>query len=154
LVEEAHQKIDKDKAEKLVKKIKKGRSFDLEDFRDQLREIGKMGGLTSIMGKLPGMGALAQAAKDKVNDKSFIQIEAIINSMTPRERRFPDLIKGSRKRRIAMGSGTDVQAVNRLLKQFTVMQKMMKKMSQQGGLMKMMRGIQGKFPGGGALPLQ
>ena len=154
LVEEVHQKIDKDKAEQLVKKIKKGKSFNLEDFRDQLRQIGKMGGVMGIMSKLPGMGNLPQAAKDKISDKSFVQIEAIINSMTSKERRFPDLIKGSRKRRIAIGSGTDVQAVNRLMKQFTMMQKMMKKMSQQGGLMKLMRGMQGKFPGGGALPFQ
>lgn len=152
LVEEVEQKIDKEKAEKLVKKIKKGKSFDLEDFRDQLRQIGKMGGMMGIMSKLPGMGNLPQAAKDKINDKSFIQIEAIINSMTPKERRFPDLIKGSRKRRIALGSGTDVQAINRLLKQFTMMQKMMKKFSKSGGLMNMMRGMQGKFPGGGMLP--
>lgn len=148
LVEEVERKIDKQKAEKLAKKIKKGKTFDLEDFRDQLRQVSNMGGIMSIVNKLPGIGSLPTAAKDKINDKSLIQIEAIINSMTPKERRHPDLINGSRKRRIALGSGTDIQAVNRLLKQFTIMQKMMKKFSKGGGLMKMMRGFQGKLPGG------
>lgn len=152
LVEEAERNIDRSKAEKLAKKIKKGKSFDLEDFRDQLRQIGKMGGVMGIMNKLPGIGGLPQAAKDKINDKSLVEIESIINSMTPKERRFPALINGSRKRRIAMGSGRDIQAVNRLLKQFTIMQKMMKKFSQKGGLMKMMRGLPLKMPPGGGLP--
>lgn len=149
LVEEAERNIDREKAEKLAKKIKKGKTFDLEDFRDQLRQIGKMGGIMGIMSKLPGMGSLPQAAKDKINDKSLVEIEAIINSMTRKERRLPDIINGSRKRRIAMGSGTDIQAVNRLLKQFTMMQKMMKKFSKGGGLMKLMRGLPTKFPPGG-----
>lgn len=148
LIEEAQSKIDHEKAAKFAQKIKKGKTFDLEDFRDQLRQVGKMGGIMGIMNKLPGMANIPQAAKDKINDKSLVEIEAIINSMTPKERRFPDLIKGSRKRRIAMGSGTDIQAVNRLLKQFTMMQKMMKKFSKQGGIMKLMRGMAGKFPGG------
>ncbi len=148
LVEEAERTIDRDKATKLANKIKKGRAFNLEDFRDQLRQISQMGGMMGIMNKLPGMGNLPQAAKDKMNDKTLVEIEAIINSMTKKERRLPGLINGSRKRRIAMGSGTDIQAVNRLLKQFTMMQKMMKKFSKQGGLMKMMRGLSSKFPGG------
>jgi signal recognition particle subunit SRP54 len=148
LIEDAQRNIDHEKAAKFAKKIKKGKSFDLEDFRDQLRQVGKMGGIMGIMSKLPGIGGLPQAAKDKINDKMLVEIEAIINSMTPKERRFPDLIKGSRKRRIAMGSGTDIQAVNRLLKQFTMMQKMMKKFSKSGGMMKLMRGLQGKMPGG------
>lgn len=153
LVENAERNLDRSKAEKLAKKIKKGKTFDLEDFRDQLRQIHNMGGIAGIMSKLPGMGNLPQNLKDKVNDKTFVEIEAIINSMTRKERRFPDLINGSRKRRIAMGSGTDIQAINRLLKQFTQMQKMMKKMTKGGGLMKMMRGMQGKmFPGGGGFP--
>ena len=151
LVEEAERNIDKTKAEKLAKKIKKGKTFDLEDFRDQLKQIGKMGGIMGIVNKLPGIGNLPQAAKDKINDKSLVEIEAIINSMTRKERKFPAVINGSRKRRIAMGSGTDIQAVNRLLKQFTMMQKMMKKMK-GGGLMKMMRHLPMKFPGGGGLP--
>jgi signal recognition particle subunit SRP54 len=153
LVEEAERVFDKDKAEKLANKIKKGKTFDLEDFRDQLRQIGKMGGIMGIMNKLPGIGNLPQAAKDKINDKNLIEIEAIINSMTRKERRFPAVIKGSHKRRIAAGSGTDIQAVNRLLKQFTQMQKMMKKFSQKGGLLKLMRGMQGKFPPGGFPPI-
>ena len=152
LIEDAQRNIDRDKAEKFAKKIKKGKSFDLEDFRDQLRQVTKMGGIMGIMSKLPGIGGLPQAAKDKVNDKMLVEIESIINSMTPKERRLPDLIKGSRKRRIAMGSGTDIQAVNRLLKQFTMMQKMMKKFAKQGGMMKLMRGLQGKFPTGTGFP--
>lgn len=152
LVEEAERTIDKAQAEKLAKKIKKGKAFDLEDFREQLKQIGKMGGIMGIVNKLPGMGQLPQAAKDKMNDKSLVEIEAIINSMTRKERKFPAVINGSRKRRIAMGSGTDIQAVNRLLKQFTMMQKMMKKFK-GGGLMKMMRNMPMKFPGaGGGLP--
>ena len=153
LVEEAERTIDKDKAEKLAKKIKKGKSFDLEDFRDQLRQIGKMGGIMGIVSKLPGIGNLPAAAKDKINDKMLTEIEAIINSMTRKERRFPAIIKGSHKRRIAMGSGTDIQAVNRLLKQFTQMQKMMKKFANKGGIMKLMRGLQGKLPPGGFPPM-
>lgn len=149
LVEDVERNLDREKAEKFAKKLKKGKSFDLEDFRDQLRQVGKMGGIMGIMSKLPGLGAIPQAAKDKINDKMLVEIESIINSMTPKERRFPDLIKGSRKRRIAMGSGTDIQAVNRLLKQFTVMQKMMKKFTKGGGMMKLMRGLQGKLPPGG-----
>lgn len=153
LVEEAQRHLDKDKAEKLVKKIKKGKSFDLEDFRDQLKQIQKMGGVMGVMSKLPGMNQLPDAMKNQVNDKRFIQIEAIINSMTPKERRFPDNIRNSQKRRIALGSGTTIQAINQLLKQFTQMQKMMRKMTKQGGMMKMMRGLQGKFPfGGGGMP--
>lgn len=153
LVEEAERTIDKEKAEKLVKKIKKGKSFDLEDFRDQLKQIHNMGGVMGIMSKLPGMNNLPQHVKDQMNDKRLVEIEAIINSMTPKERRFPDHIKNSHKRRISMGSGTTIQAVNQLLKQFDQMQKMMKKMSKKGGMMKLMRGLQGKFPfGGGGMP--
>ncbi len=152
LVEEAERNIDKTKAEKLAKKIKKGKTFDLEDFRDQLKQIGKMGGIMGIVNKLPGMGQLSQVAKDKLNDKSLVEIEAIINSMTRKERKLPGIINGSRKRRIAVGSGTNIQAVNRLLKQFTMMQKMMKKFSKGGGLMKMMRGMPMKFPPGSGLP--
>jgi signal recognition particle subunit SRP54 len=153
LVEEAERNLDRAKADKLAKKIKKGKTFDLEDFRDQLKQIGKMGGVMGIVNKLPGVGQLPQGMKDKINDKSFVEIEAIINSMTRKERRFPAIINGSRKRRIATGSGTDIQAVNRLLKQFTMMQKMMKKFSKQGGLMKLMRGLPNRFPGAGGFPM-
>ncbi len=152
LVEEAERKLDRDQAEKLVKKIKKGKSFDLSDFRDQLKQIHNMGGVMGIMSKLPGINQLPQHVRDQFNDKKLVEIEAIINSMTLKERRFPDLIKNSHKRRIADGSGTSIQAINQLLKQFTQMQKMMKKMSKKGGMMKMMRGMQGKFPFGGGMP--
>jgi signal recognition particle subunit SRP54 len=151
LVEAAERTLDRDKAEKFAKKIKKGKSFDLEDFRDQLRQITNMGGIMGIMKKLPGINNLPKAATSNINDKMLNEIEAIINSMTRQERRFPAVINGSRKRRIALGSGTDIQAINRLLKQFIHMQKMMKKLTKQGGLLKMMRGLQGKLPPG-ALP--
>jgi signal recognition particle subunit SRP54 len=152
LVEQIESKIDKQKAEQVAKKVMKGQGFDLEDFRDQLSQMKNMGGMASLMDKLPGMGKVPDSVKNQVNDKEFLRMEAIINSMTPKERRHPDLIKGSRKRRIAAGSGTQVQDVNRLLKQFTQMQKMMKKMK-GGGLMKMMRGMGGGMPGmGGKMP--
>lgn len=154
LVEEIESKIDKEKAEKVAKKVMKGKGFDLEDFRDQLAQMRNMGGMASLMDKMPGMGKMSDAVKGQVNDKEFVKMEAIINSMTPKERQYPDLLKASRKRRIAAGSGTQVQDVNKLLKQFTQMQKMMKKMK-GGGLMKMMRGMGGgmpKMPGGGGFP--
>ncbi|MGM0593871.1 MAG: signal recognition particle protein [Pseudomonadota bacterium] len=147
LVEEVEQKVDRKKAEQLANKLKKGKGFDLEDFRDQLQQLQSLGGVGSLMDKLPGMANLPDAAKSQVNDSEFKRLEAIINSMTPAERRRPDIIKGSRKRRIATGSGTQVQDVNRLLKQFTQMQKMMKKMK-KGGMAKMMRGLKG----GGGMP--
>ncbi|MFT6529064.1 MAG: signal recognition particle subunit SRP54 [Psychrosphaera sp.] len=150
LVEQIESTIDKEKAAQVAKKVMKGKGFDLEDFRDQLTQMRSMGGMSSLMDKMPGMGKVSDAVKGQVNDKQFVQMEAIINSMTKKERKFPDVIKGSRKRRIAMGSGTQVQDVNRMLKQFTQMQKMMKKMK-GGGLMKMMRGMGGgmpKMPGG------
>jgi len=153
LVEEAQQKIDAGSAEKLANKLKKGKGFDLEDFRDQLQQMGKMGGIGSLMDKLPGMGKIPEAVKNQANDKELNKMEAMINSMTPKERRRPELIKGSRKKRIAAGSGTQIQDVNRLLKQFSQMQKMMKKMGQKGGMAKMMRGLGGKMPmGGGGMP--
>ncbi len=149
LIEEVERKVDKQKAEKLAKKITKGKGFDLEDFRDQLIQMKNMGGLTAMMDKLPGMGQIPDQIKNKVNDKETIKMEAIINSMTPKERQFPQIIKGSRKKRIAAGSGTQVQDINRLLKQFTQMQKMMKKMKGKGGMMKMMRGMKGMMGPGG-----
>ncbi|ODN67049.1 signal recognition particle protein [Methylophaga muralis] len=153
LVEEAQRKMDAGSAEKLANKLKKGKGFDFEDFRDQLQQMSKMGGLTSLMDKLPGMGQLPDSVKNQANDKELVKMEAMINSMTPKERRRPELIKGSRKKRIAAGSGTQIQDVNRLLKQFSQMQKMMKKMGQKGGMAKMMRGLGGKLPmGGGGMP--
>ncbi len=147
LVEQAQQNIDQDEATKLAKKFQKGRGFDLEDFRSQLQQMSKMGGVASLMDKMPGMGEIPKAAKDQVNDKEFRRMEAIISSMTMKERMRPEIIKGSRKRRIATGSGVEVQDVNRLLKQFTQMQKMMKKMK-KGGMAKMMRSMKGRMPPG------
>ncbi len=152
LVEEAQQKMDKGSAEKLANKLKKGKGFDLEDFRDQLRQMGNMGGIGSMLEKMPGMSNIPAAAKQQVNDKEMGKLEAIINSMTKKERIRPDIIKGSRKKRIAAGSGTQIQDVNRLLKQFAQMKKMMKKMSQKGGMAKMMRAFGGKMPMGGGQP--
>ena len=152
LVEQAERHIDKTKAEKWVKKIKKGKTFDLEDFRDQLKQIHQMGGVMGIMSKLPGIKQLPPQLKNQFNDKKLIEIEAIINSMTRKERKRPELIKNSQKRRVALGSGTSVQAINQLLKQFDQMQRMMRKMAKKGGIMKMMRGLQGKFPFSGGMP--
>ncbi len=151
LIEDAEQKIDKKKAEKLARKIKTGKKFDLEDFRDQIQQMNNMGGIASMLDKMPGMGKVSQAAQEKINDKSFVQMEAIINSMTPGERHYPDSINGSRKKRIAGGSGTQIQDINRLLKQHKQMQKMMKKLGKKGGMTNMMRGMGGMLqqPGGG-----
>ncbi|HIF9241190.1 TPA: signal recognition particle protein [Photobacterium damselae] len=151
LIEDIERNVDKDEAEKLAKKFKEKKGFDLEDFRSQLQQMKKMGGMMGMLDKLPGMSQLPGDVKDKVDDKIFVQMEAIINSMTPGERERPDLIKGSRKKRIAAGSGTQVQDVNRLLKQFTQMQKMMKKM-QKGGIKNMMRQMKGMMPGSGMFP--
>lgn len=144
LVEEIERKVDRKKAEKLAEKVKKGKGFDLADFREQMEQMLNMGGLSSLLEKMPGMGNLPAAVKEQADDKQVKRLVAIINSMTPQERRFPHIIKGSRKRRIAAGSGTQIQEVNKLLKQFTQTQKMMKK----GGIAKLMRTMQGKFPGG------
>ncbi|WP_299075221.1 signal recognition particle protein [uncultured Paraglaciecola sp.] len=148
LIEEVERKVDKNKAQKLAKKVQKGKGFDLQDFKEQLEQMRNMGGMTSMMDKMPSMGNMSAQIKEKANDKSFVQMESIINSMTPGERARPDVIKGGRKRRIAAGSGTQIQDVNRLLKQFTQMQKMMKKMS-GGGMKKMMRNMKGMMPPGG-----
>jgi len=150
LVEEVQRKVDQDQAEKLVKKIRKGRGFDLEDFRSQLEQMQNMGGLGGLVDKLPGMNKLPDQVKTQVGDTQTRQMIAIINSMTPQERRFPDVIRGSRKKRIALGSGTEIQAVNRLLKQHAQMQKMMKKMGKGGmaGMMRKMNKLQGQLPPG------
>ncbi|MBN1007059.1 signal recognition particle protein [Amphritea pacifica] len=151
LIEEVEQKVDKEKAERLAKKVQKGKGFDLEDFRDQLQQMNNMGGMASLMDKLPGMGqmgAAMQGANLSNAEKGFKQFESIINSMTPHERKRPEVISGSRKKRIAMGSGTQIQDVNRLLKQHKQMAKMMKKFSSKAGMAKMMRGMKGMMPGG------
>ena len=148
LIEEAEQKVDRAQAEKIVTKLKKGKGFDLADFRDQLLQMRSMGGMSSLLDKLPGVGELPQGVKQQVNDRELVRLEAIINSMTDQERSFPAIIRGSRKRRIAAGSGTQVQDVNRLLKQFSQMQKMMKRMRKKGGFAKLMRGMKGGPPPG------
>jgi len=145
LIEEAEKNLDKKKADKLVKKLKKGKTFNLEDLRDQLLQMKKMGGISGLMDKLPGtggMGKMAQAAQQQMGGSMLGQMEAIINSMTPKERQHPDIISGSRKRRIAAGSGTEVQDINRLLKQHKQMGKMMKKVGNKG-MHKMMQGMPG-----------
>ncbi len=142
LIEEAERKVDKDKAQRLAKKMSRGKKFDLEDFRDQLQQMSNMGGVSSLLDKLPGMGQLSQGVANQVDEGMFAKMEVIISSMTPHERRFPDVINGSRKQRIARGSGTAVPDVNRLLKQHKQMQKMMKKVTKKGGMQKMMRGMQ------------
>lgn len=152
LIEQAEQKLDKEKAEQLTRKIKKGKGFDLEDFRDQLRQMKNMGGLGNLMDKLPMMNGVNLAelsSKQDVAEKQFVQMEAIISSMTMAERRDPELINGSRKRRIAQGSGTQIQDVGRLIKQHKQMQKMMKKVMGAGGLTKMVRGLSSVLPTGG-----
>jgi signal recognition particle subunit SRP54 len=146
LVEEAHAKIDLEEAKRVAEKVKKGKGFDLEDFKQQIAQMNKMGGVASLMDKLPAqlVGSIDPA---KLQDtKQFKRIEGIINSMTPEERRKPELIKASRKRRIAAGAGVPVQAVNQLLNQFEQMQKMMK-MMKGGNLQRMMRGMKGMLPG-------
>ncbi len=153
LIEEAQQKIDHKKAEKLALKVQKGQRFDLEDLRDQLQQMQNMGGMAGLLDKLPGMGQMAQIAQQDETTKQFKRMEAVINSMTPAERRNPDMLNGSRKRRITQGSGTELQDLNRLLKQHKQMAKMMKKLKGGKGLANMMRGISGQMPaglGGGA----
>lgn len=156
LIEEAERTMDKDKAAKLAKKVSKGKGFDLEDFREQLLQMKKMGGMSSMLEKLPGMGGLAKVAEQEGPMKEFGKMEAIINSMTRWERQKPELLNGSRKRRICEGSGTQLQDLNRLIKQHKQMQKMMKKMTNKGAVANMMRGMQGQLPpgmgGGGGFP--
>ena len=147
LVEEVERKVDRKQAEQIAAKLKKGKGFDFEDFKNQLIQMEQMGGLAGMLDKLPGMTDLPDLVKNRVNDRETRRTIAIINSMTARERLFPALIKGSRRRRIAGGSGSQVQDVNRLLKQFTQMQKMMKKAKGKGGLAKMMGQMKGGTPG-------
>jgi signal recognition particle subunit SRP54 len=145
LIEDAQRQADHGEAEKLAKKMHSGKGFDLNDFKTQLVQMRKMGGMSAMMDKLPAQLSQA-AAGSKVDDKQIARTEGIINSMTPLERSKPELIKASRKRRIALGAGVQVMHVNQLLNQFEQMQKMMKMFS-KGGMGKMMRGMAGKFPG-------
>lgn len=148
LVEEAERKLDKAKAEKFAKKLKKGKGFDFEDMLDQFQQMRSMGGMAGLLDKLPGMGQMAKVAQDAAHDKSIKRMEALILSMTPKERRDPELISGRRKMRIAKGAGQDIQDLNRLLKQHKMMSKMMKQMSAKGGMQKMMRAMGGALGGG------
>ena len=153
LIEEVERKADKVSSEKLAKKLKKGKGFDLEDFKQQLLQMNNMGGISGMMSKLPGMAQLPQKNMNQANEKAVAKTIAIINSMTKLEKRVPKIIIGSRKRRIAQGCGCEIQDVNRLLKQYEQMQKMMKKLSKPGGMKQMMRGLggmpglKGMFPG-------
>jgi len=151
LIEEVERKVDKVKAEKLAKKVLKGKGFDLEDLREQLQQMKNMGGMAGLMDKLPGMGNMAQMAQQNDVTSQFGRMECIIDSMTPKERANPDILNGSRKRRITSGSGTSIQDLNRLLKQHKQMGKMMKKMKGKG-MQNMMRGMGGMAPPGGGLP--
>lgn len=147
LIEQAQKGVDIDAAKKLADKVKSGKSFDLNDFKAQMQQMRNMGGMESLMDKLPAqMSQMAGKIDPATGEKSMRRIEGIINAMTPLERTKPELIKASRKRRIAMGSGVQVQEVNRMLNQFEDMQKMMKMMA-KGGMAKMMRAMQGRFPG-------
>jgi signal recognition particle subunit SRP54 len=147
LVEEAQREVDQGKAQAFAQKVKSGKGFDLNDFKEQIGQMRKMGGLSGLLEKLPAQFAqAAQQAGNTVEDKSIRRIEGIINSMTAQERAKPEILKASRKRRIASGAGVPVQEVNRLLNQFEQIRKMMKQFS-KGGMQKLMRGMKGMIPG-------
>ncbi|MDC8015411.1 signal recognition particle protein [Tahibacter soli] len=154
LVEQVEQKVDQEKAQKLAEKVMKGKRFDLNDMREQLQQMLNMGGLASLMDKLPGVGALPEHVKSKANDREVHRMIAIINSMTKKERRHPDLLNGSRKQRIARGSGMQPADINKLLKQYQQMEKMMSKLAGGGvkGLMRQMKGAMRNMGGGGGFP--
>ena len=153
LVEEVQQKVDHKKAEALARKMQKGKGFDFNDLKEQMEQMMNMGGMAGLLDKMPGMGKMSEQMKGKVDDREIRRMIGIINSMTPKERAFPDIIKASRKKRIAAGCGLQVQDVNRLMKQQLQMRKMMKKMG-KGGMANMMRGMKGKIPPGmgGGMP--
>ncbi len=153
LIEDLQRNTDVEQAKKMAQKLKSGQGFTFEDFRDQIAQMKKMGGMAGLLDKLPGMGGLTDQIKDKVNDKSIAHMEAIINSMTKKERIHPEIIKGSRKKRIAAGAGVEIHEVNVLLRQFDMTQKMMKKMG-KGGVRKMagaMKGMMGAMGGMGGM---
>ncbi|HUD43355.1 MAG TPA: signal recognition particle protein [Dokdonella sp.] len=154
LVEEVERKVDQEKAQKLAEKVIKGKRFDLNDMKDQLEQMVNMGGMSSLLEKLPGVSALPDQVKSKVNDKEVHRMIAIINSMTKKERRHPDLLNGSRRARIARGAGQQPADVNRLLKQYQQMEKMMAKLGSGGikGLMRQMKGAMRGMGGSGMLP--
>jgi signal recognition particle subunit SRP54 len=154
LVEEVERKVDQEKAQKLAQKVMKGKRFDLNDMKDQLEQMGNMGGLAGLMDKLPGVSSLPDSVKSRVNDGEMKRMIAIISSMTKKERRHPDLLNGSRRARVARGSGTQPADVNRVLKQYMQMEKMMSKLGKGGskGLMRQMRGAMKGMGGMGGLP--
>lgn len=153
LVEQVEQQVDKDKAAKLAEKVAKGKKFDLNDMRDQLEQMQNMGGLHGLMDKLPGMGQVPDAVKNQVTGKEVPRMIAIINSMTKKERRNPDLLNGSRRARIARGAGLTPADVNKLMKQYQQMEKMMSKLS-AGGMKGLMRGMKGMMGGRGGMPFR
>ncbi len=153
LIEDVSRKVDQEKMQALTNKVVSGKGFNFNDFREHLRQMQSMGGLSGLLDKLPGMGGVTQDMKDKVNDRQVVRMIAIIDSMTPKERRFPATINGSRRARIARGSGTRPADVNQLQKQFQQMEKMMKKLK-GGGIKGMLKGLQRRLPGmsGGGMP--
>ena len=151
LVEQVEQQVDHDKAKKLADKVAKGKKFDLNDMRDQLEQMQNMGGLSGLMDKLPGVGALPESVKQQVTGKEVPRMIAVINSMTKKERRNPDLLNGSRRARVARGSGLTPADVNKVLKQYQQMEKMMGKLG-RGGMKGMMRGLSGMMGGRGSMP--
>ncbi len=148
LVEELQRKVDTKKAEKFASKMKEGKDFDFEDFREQIVQMRNMGGMMGLIDKLPGINSIPEEVKSKINDKEIYRKEAIINSMTKKERANPELIKGSRKKRIADGAGVDVAEVGKLLKEFFMMQKMMKRLRSKGGMRKLIGAMKGMMPPG------
>jgi signal recognition particle subunit SRP54 len=153
LVEQVEQQVDQDKAKKLAEKVAKGKKFDLNDMRDQLEQMQNMGGLSGLMDKLPGVGALPESVKQQVTGKEVPRMIAVINSMTKKERRNPDLLNGSRRARVARGSGLTPADVNKVLKQYQQMEKMMGKLG-RGGMKGMMRGLSGMMGGRGGMPFR
>ena len=153
LVEQVEQQVDQVKAQKLAEKVAKGKKFDLNDMRDQLEQMQNMGGISALMDKLPGMGQIPDSVKNQVTGKEVPRMVAIINSMTKKERRNPALLNGSRRARIARGSGMAPADVNKLMKQFQQMEKMMSKLG-RGGMKGMMRGMKGMMGGGGGMPFR
>ena len=151
LVEQVEAQVDQDKAKKLAEKVAKGKKFDLNDMRDQLEQMQNMGGLSGLMDKLPGVGALPESVKQQVTGKEVPRMIAVINSMTKKERRNPDLLNGSRRARVARGSGLTPADVNKVLKQYQQMEKMMGKLG-RGGMKGMMRGLSGMMGGRGGMP--
>ncbi|MBS0199914.1 MAG: signal recognition particle protein [Proteobacteria bacterium] len=151
LVEQVEANVDKEKAQKLAEKVAKGKRFDLQDMHDQLEQMQNMGGLSGLMDKLPGMGQIPDQVKGQVTGREIPRMMAIIKSMTPKERRNPDLLNGSRRARIARGSGLQPQDVNRVMKQYQQMEKMMGKLG-RGGMKGMMRGLSGMMGGRGGMP--